>query len=130
MLAEKYSLSASWTRGEYTPGAGTGNESSASLLQFCSLYVSRSNYIVSIVSGVGAVTPSVLTCVSGEDQFQVRGQNGFLLNSTSPLPAVAGDEEIRSTSDHVLETFYPISPTIDLQCAQVYQLQNHTGDFP
>ncbi|KAB5535920.1 hypothetical protein PHYPO_G00123450 [Pangasianodon hypophthalmus] len=63
----------------------------------------------------------------GEDQFQVRGQNGFLLNSTTPLPAVAGDEEVRSTSDHVLETFYPISPTIDLQCAHVYQLQNHTG---
>ncbi|XP_053083694.1 39S ribosomal protein L37, mitochondrial [Pangasianodon hypophthalmus] len=69
----------------------------------------------------------------GEDQFQVRGQNGFLLNSTTPLPAVAGDEEVRSTSDHVLETFYPISPTIDLQCAHVYQLQNHTGfreDYP
>ncbi|KAG7319990.1 hypothetical protein KOW79_017133 [Hemibagrus wyckioides] len=83
MLAEKYSLSASWSR--------------------------------------------------GEDQFQVRGQNGFLLNSMTPLPAVAGDEEIRSTSDHVLETFYPISPTIDLQCAHVYQLQNHTGfreDYP
>ncbi|KAK3534346.1 hypothetical protein QTP86_014258, partial [Hemibagrus guttatus] len=78
MLAEKYSLSASWSR--------------------------------------------------GEDQFQVRGQNGFLLNSMTPLPAVAGDEKIRSTSDHVLETFYPISPTIDLQCAHVYQLQNHTGE--
>lgn len=83
MLAEKYSLSASWTR--------------------------------------------------GEDQFQVRGQNGFLLSSTTPLPAVAGDEEIRSTSDNLLETFYPISPTIDLQCAHVYQLRNHTGfreDYP
>ncbi|TST47745.1 39S ribosomal protein L37, mitochondrial [Bagarius yarrelli] len=83
MLAEKYSLSASWTR--------------------------------------------------GEDQFQVRGQNGFLLSSMTPLPAVAGDEEIRSTSDHVLETFYPISPTIDLQHTHVYQLQNHTGfreDYP
>ncbi|KAF4076307.1 hypothetical protein AMELA_G00212970 [Ameiurus melas] len=77
MLAERYSLSASWTR--------------------------------------------------GEDQFQVRGQNGFLLSSTTPLPAVAGDEEIRSTSDNLLETFYPISPTIDLQCAHVYQLRNHTG---
>ncbi|GAA6080311.1 39S ribosomal protein L37, mitochondrial [Tachysurus ichikawai] len=83
MLAESYSLSASWTR--------------------------------------------------GEDQFQVRGQNGFLLSSMTSLPAVALDEEIRSTSDHVLETFYPISPTIDLQCTNVYQLQNHTGfreDYP
>lgn len=83
MLAEKYSLSASWTR--------------------------------------------------GEDQFQVRGQNGFLLSSMTPLPAVVGDGEIRSTSDHALETFHPISPTIDLQHTHVYQLQNHTGfreDYP
>ncbi|KAF5888597.1 39S ribosomal protein L37, mitochondrial, partial [Clarias magur] len=69
----------------------------------------------------------------GEDQFQVRGQNGSLLSSTTPLPALAGDEEIRATSDNVLETFYPISPTIDLQCTHVYQLLNHTGfreDYP
>ncbi|KAI5608890.1 39S ribosomal protein L37, mitochondrial [Silurus asotus] len=73
------------------------------------------------------------TWTRGGDRFQVRGQNGILLNSTTSLPAVAGDEEIRATSDYVLETFYPISPTIDLQCANVYELRNHTGfreDYP
>uniref|UniRef100_A0A4W5NAF5 Large ribosomal subunit protein mL37 n=1 Tax=Hucho hucho TaxID=62062 RepID=A0A4W5NAF5_9TELE len=69
----------------------------------------------------------------GEDLFQVRGQNGLLLNSIAPLPVLAGKEEVQSTADHVLETFYPISPTIDLQSVQVYEEQNHTGfkeDYP
>ncbi|XP_030630215.1 large ribosomal subunit protein mL37 [Chanos chanos] len=63
----------------------------------------------------------------GEDLFQVRGQNGLLLNSARPLPAVAGQEEIQSTADHVLESFYPISPTIDLQRAHVYDEKTDTG---
>ncbi|XP_066508300.1 large ribosomal subunit protein mL37-like [Hoplias malabaricus] len=69
----------------------------------------------------------------GEDLFQIRGQNGLLLNSMTPLPAMAGPEEIQSTAEHVLETFYPISPTIDLQSTNVYQLKNSTGfrdDYP
>ncbi|KAK6302538.1 hypothetical protein J4Q44_G00268930 [Coregonus suidteri] len=69
----------------------------------------------------------------GEDLFQVRGQNGLLLNSMAPLPVLAGKEEVQSTADHVLETFYPISPTIDLQSVQVYEELNHTGfkeDYP
>ncbi|XP_036410497.1 39S ribosomal protein L37, mitochondrial [Megalops cyprinoides] len=61
------------------------------------------------------------------DLFQVRGKNGILLNSTSPLPVVAGKEEVASTEDHVLETFYPISPAIDLQRTHVYQEESHTG---
>ncbi|XP_028831742.1 large ribosomal subunit protein mL37 [Denticeps clupeoides] len=63
----------------------------------------------------------------GEDLFQVRGQNGLLLNSMSPVPVLAGKEEIMKTTDHVLETFYPISPTIDLQRTQVYDVRNDTG---
>ncbi|KAI1883102.1 hypothetical protein AGOR_G00241780 [Albula goreensis] len=63
----------------------------------------------------------------GEDLFQVRGKNGILLNSISPLPAVAGKEEVVSTADHVLETFHPISPTIDLQVAHTYRTKSHTG---
>lgn len=69
----------------------------------------------------------------GEDLFQIRGQNGFLLNSMTPLPALAGQEEVRATADHVLETFYPISPTIDLQCTHVYDQKSSTGfreDYP
>ncbi|XP_051989717.1 39S ribosomal protein L37, mitochondrial [Xyrauchen texanus] len=63
----------------------------------------------------------------GEDVFQVRGQNGLLLNSMTPLPMVAGEEQIQSTVDQALETFYPIAPTIDLQCTRVYQEKNDTG---
>ncbi|KAI7810160.1 39S ribosomal protein L37, mitochondrial [Triplophysa rosa] len=69
----------------------------------------------------------------GEIVFQVRGQNGLLLNSMSPVPVAAGDELIQSTADQALETFYPISPTIDLQCTHVYQEKNDTGfraDYP
>ncbi|KAJ8270892.1 hypothetical protein GJAV_G00120450 [Gymnothorax javanicus] len=63
----------------------------------------------------------------GEDLFQVRGKNGLLLSSRTPIPAVAGRDEVASTSDHVLETFYPISPTIDLQVTNVYQEKSQTG---
>ncbi|KTG32233.1 hypothetical protein cypCar_00009738 [Cyprinus carpio] len=69
----------------------------------------------------------------GEDVFQVRGQNGLLLNSMTPLPVVAGQEQIQSTADQALETFYPIAPTIDLQNTHVYQEKNDTGfreDYP
>lgn len=69
----------------------------------------------------------------GEDLFQVRGQNGLLLNSVTPLPVLAGKEEVAQTAEHVLETFYPISPTIDLQSTQLYQEESYTGfkaDYP
>nr|XP_015210801.1 PREDICTED: 39S ribosomal protein L37, mitochondrial isoform X2 [Lepisosteus oculatus] len=61
------------------------------------------------------------------DLFQVRGQNGLLLNSSSPLPVIAGTEEVLGTEQHVLDTFYPISPTIDLQRVHVCQEKSHTG---
>ncbi|CAB1456732.1 unnamed protein product [Pleuronectes platessa] len=38
-----------------------------------------------------------------------------------PLPAVSGKQEVVDTADHVLETFYPVSPTIDLQKMNVYK---------
>ncbi|TRY87514.1 hypothetical protein DNTS_007080 [Danionella cerebrum] len=69
----------------------------------------------------------------GEDLFQVRGQNGMLLSSATPIPVVAGPEEIRKTVDQDLETFFPIAPTIDLHCAHVYREKNDTGfrdDYP
>ncbi|KAJ8012303.1 hypothetical protein DPEC_G00067260 [Dallia pectoralis] len=69
----------------------------------------------------------------GDELFQVRGQNGLLLNSMAPLPVVAGKEEVQNTAEHILETFYPIAPTIDLQCVQVYKELSHTGfhdDYP
>ncbi|KFR14815.1 hypothetical protein N306_07509, partial [Opisthocomus hoazin] len=59
--------------------------------------------------------------------LQVRGLNGILVNSMTPIPPVASKEEILATEDHVLETFYPISPTIDLQEVNVYKELNDTG---
>ncbi|KAM3866416.1 large ribosomal subunit protein mL37 [Diretmus argenteus] len=69
----------------------------------------------------------------GEDLFQVRGQNGLLLNSMAPLPALAGKQEVADTAAHVLETFYPVSPAIDLQKVHMYKEENFTGfkdDYP
>lgn len=51
----------------------------------------------------------------------------MLLSSKHPLPAMAGEEEILSTEKHTLPTFYPISPNIDLQLTNVYELLNDTG---
>uniref|UniRef100_A0A4W6E908 Large ribosomal subunit protein mL37 n=1 Tax=Lates calcarifer TaxID=8187 RepID=A0A4W6E908_LATCA len=70
----------------------------------------------------------------GEDLFQIRGQNSLLHNCMDPLPAVSGSQEVADTADHVLETFYPVSPTIDLQKVHVYKEEvNSTGfraDYP
>lgn len=57
----------------------------------------------------------------GEDLFQVRGQNALLHSSMDPLPEVFGKDEVLDTADYVLETFSPISPTIDLQRVNVYK---------
>ncbi|KAM7046252.1 large ribosomal subunit protein mL37 [Acridotheres tristis] len=59
--------------------------------------------------------------------LQVRGLSGILMNSMTPLPPVASKEEILATKEHVLETFYPIAPTIDLQEVNVYKELNDTG---
>lgn len=59
--------------------------------------------------------------------LQVRGLNGILMNSMAPIPPVASKEEVLATEEHVLETFYPISPTIDLQEVIVYEELNDTG---
>ncbi|KAM3604149.1 uncharacterized protein V6R79_007095 [Siganus canaliculatus] len=70
----------------------------------------------------------------GEDLFQIRGQNGLLQNCMDPLPVVSGKQEVEETADHVLETFYPVAPTIDLQKVHVYKEEvNSTGfrgDYP
>lgn len=59
--------------------------------------------------------------VSGKDLFQIRGQNGLLHNSMDPLPEVSGKQDVSDTVDHIVETFYPVSPTIDLQKVHVYK---------
>ncbi|XP_030607940.1 large ribosomal subunit protein mL37 [Archocentrus centrarchus] len=70
----------------------------------------------------------------GEDLFQIRGQNGLLHNSMDPLPEVSGKQEVADTADHILDTFYPVSPTIDLQKVHVYKEEvnctGFRGDYP
>lgn len=64
----------------------------------------------------------------GKDLFQIRGLNGLLCTSMDPLPVVSEPELVEDTTEHVLETFYPVSPTIDLQQVNVYhQEKNSTG---
>ncbi|TFK10186.1 heterogeneous nuclear ribonucleoprotein A0 [Platysternon megacephalum] len=59
--------------------------------------------------------------------LQVRGMNGILLNAINPLLPVASKDEILATENQILETFHPISPTIDLQEVNVYEERNDTG---
>lgn len=73
------------------------------------------------------------TWTRGDDLFQVRGQNGLLHNCMDPLPEVSGKQEVGETANHILETFYPVSPTIDLQKVHVYKEEISSGfrdDYP
>ncbi|XP_072298054.1 large ribosomal subunit protein mL37 [Eucyclogobius newberryi] len=64
----------------------------------------------------------------GEDLFQIRGLNGLLSTCMDPLPVQSEAQDVDDTKQHVLETFYPVSPTIDLQQVNVYhQEKNCTG---
>lgn len=65
----------------------------------------------------------------GEELFQIRGLNGLLNTSMDPLPVVAGAQEVADTADHTLETFYPVSPTIDLQKVDVYHQEKVSTGF-
>ncbi|KAJ4936828.1 hypothetical protein JOQ06_001414 [Pogonophryne albipinna] len=65
----------------------------------------------------------------GEDLFQIRGQNGLLHTCMDPLPEVSGKQEVSDTADHVLETFYPVSPTINLQKVNVYKEEINCSGF-
>ncbi|XP_003921574.1 large ribosomal subunit protein mL37 isoform X1 [Saimiri boliviensis] len=59
--------------------------------------------------------------------LQARGFIDTQLNTKDPLPTIASREEVEATKNHVLETFYPISPTIDLYECNVYDGKDHTG---
>ncbi|XP_003975548.1 large ribosomal subunit protein mL37 isoform X1 [Takifugu rubripes] len=65
----------------------------------------------------------------GQDLFQIRGQNCILHNCMDPLPELSGNQEVADTENYVLETFYPVSPTIDLQKVQVYQEEMYSTGF-
>ncbi|XP_069334076.1 large ribosomal subunit protein mL37 [Eulemur rufifrons] len=59
--------------------------------------------------------------------FQIRGSSGARLSAKDPLSPIASREEVEATKDHVLETFYPISPTISLQECSAYDVRDDTG---
>lgn len=61
--------------------------------------------------------------------LQVRGSSGSRLNAKDLLPPIASREEVEATKNHVLETFYPISPTVDLQECNVYDVKDDTGEY-
>lgn len=44
------------------------------------------------------------------------------------MPTIASREEVEATKNHVLETFYPISPVIDLHESNVYDVKDDTGE--
>ncbi|CAL9688418.1 unnamed protein product [Knipowitschia caucasica] len=69
------------------------------------------------------------TWTRGDDLFQIRGVNGLLCTSMDPVPVQASLQEVDQTRDHVLDTFYPVSPTIDLQKVNVYHSQKNCTGF-
>ncbi|XP_077579913.1 large ribosomal subunit protein mL37 [Stigmatopora nigra] len=45
-----------------------------------------------------------------------------------PLPRISGEKQVSNTADEELDTFYPVSPTVDLQKVHVYDAaKNCTG---
>lgn len=65
----------------------------------------------------------------GQDLFQIRGLNGLLCTSMDPLPTHSEPEQVEETTEHILETFYPVSPTIDLQQVDVYHHEKNSTGF-
>ena len=67
---------------------------------------------------------------SENDIIQVRGRPGMILTSKQPLRPLASQEEIEQTKDVVMESFYPLAPTIDLRlmniCKDNYNFPGNT----
>lgn len=101
------------------------NDVTIMLLMLATVVAPRDLIIVTLFS---LISGFFCVCKSGQDLFQIRGQNGILHNCMDPLPELSGKQEVADTANHTLETFYPVSPTIDLQKVQVYQEEaNSTG---
>ncbi|XP_058159510.1 large ribosomal subunit protein mL37 [Dasypus novemcinctus] len=96
-----------------------------SLIQLCKSQILKHP---SLTRRISAKNSTLSTTWNRESiLLQVRGLSGVRLNAKDPLPPVASREEVQATKDHVLETFYPISPTIDLQECNVYHMKDDTG---
>ncbi|XP_068949620.1 large ribosomal subunit protein mL37-like [Petaurus breviceps papuanus] len=59
--------------------------------------------------------------------LQIRGLNGTRLSAKDPLLPIASQEEVHATDNHVLETFYPIAPTINLHECDIYDVREDSG---
>ncbi|XP_066453649.1 large ribosomal subunit protein mL37 isoform X2 [Eleutherodactylus coqui] len=59
--------------------------------------------------------------------YHVRGTNGSLMSTKTPLEPLASSSEIQDTEPHVLESLYPLSPAIDLQEVNVYEEKDSLG---
>uniref|UniRef100_H0VK64 Large ribosomal subunit protein mL37 n=1 Tax=Cavia porcellus TaxID=10141 RepID=H0VK64_CAVPO len=96
-----------------------------SLLQLCKSQILK---YPSVARRICAKNHSLSAAWTRESVLlQVRGTSGIRLSAKDPLPPIASREEVEATRNHVLETFYPISPTIDLQECHVYDLKDDTG---
>ncbi|MEJ1282675.1 39S ribosomal protein L37, mitochondrial [Cricetulus griseus] len=102
-----------------------------SLIQLCKSQIFKHP---SLARRMSAQNYSLATTWNRESLLlQVRGSNGTILSTKDPLPTIASREEVEATKSHVLETFYPISPIIDLQECHVYDVKDDTGfreDYP
>lgn len=96
-----------------------------SLLQLCKSQILKHP---SLARRTSAQNCSLATTWNRESLLlQVRGTSSTMLSAKDPLPPIASREEVEATRSHVLETFYPISPTIDLQECHVYEVKDDTG---
>ncbi|XP_077005669.1 large ribosomal subunit protein mL37 [Tamandua tetradactyla] len=96
-----------------------------SLIQLCKSQILKHPYLARRIS---AKNYAFSTTWNRESiLLQVRGSGGTRLSAKDPLPPIASREEVEATKNHVLETFYPISPTINLQECNVYDVKDDTG---
>ncbi|XP_004699455.1 39S ribosomal protein L37, mitochondrial [Echinops telfairi] len=96
-----------------------------SLIQLCKSQIPKHP---ALIQRICAQNYSFCTTWTRESVLlQVRGSSGTRLSARAPLPPIATREEVEATKAHVLETFYPISPTIDLQECHLYDVKDDTG---
>uniref|UniRef100_A0A5F9D629 Large ribosomal subunit protein mL37 n=1 Tax=Oryctolagus cuniculus TaxID=9986 RepID=A0A5F9D629_RABIT len=108
-----------WRGPSSRPGIPAGlTQSSTARPPFTSSRCTRTKPATSSTSVAGSLRSLLL---------RIRGSRGAQLSAKDPLPPIASREEVEATKDHTLETFYPISPTIDLQECHVYDAKDETG---
>ncbi|XP_010589546.2 large ribosomal subunit protein mL37 [Loxodonta africana] len=96
-----------------------------SLIQLCKSQILK---YPALTQRICAKNYSFSTTWSRESALlQVRGSSGARLSAKDPLPPIASREEVEATENHVLEALYPISPTINLQECNVYDVKDDTG---